>query len=131
MAKKSFEQCIESILADIQLRKQVNYGNRKSVNQYNRAHDRIVVTTKYIDENHKNQIDGFLSLIYHEDPVVSHTICCLILYNRVSCTVAQKREALRVVKALYSKGEISDVPPIAIPIIIQEWEQSLKMQDSN
>ena len=129
MAKKSFDQCIESIIADIELRKNVDYGKRKSVSQYNKAYDRIAAVTKYIDENYSDQIDRFISLIHHDDPAVSFMFCCLILNNRVHCMGAKKQEALQAVKALLSEKKIPAFSTIALPMIIQEWENEIDTED--
>lgn len=121
MSKLSFETCIQAILDNIEIRKTVNYGDRTSVRQYNQAYDKITKKITYIETHYPDRINEFIALIHHPDPEVAYSCGCRVIYNR-NFPMEARRSALAVVKKLFAEGQAKDVPAVAIPVLLEEWE---------
>ena len=122
MNKKSLIKCLEQIVADIELRKTVNYGDRSSVRRYNAAYDRIEKNVKYIENNYPDQLHVFTDLLFCPNQSVSYTCACMIL-NVLKCSSKMKRTALDEVKRQLAAGQLDALTEVYLPYIIQEWEE--------
>ena len=127
MANKTADQCIEYILKNIDKRKEVDYGSRISVRRFNAAYDRILENARYIDHHHPNALGSLMELIYHQDIfVVEH--CAPIILALDHSTLAQKWEAIGVIRALTVDERLSSGDRLGFSMSLEDWEAKLKKQ---
>lgn len=122
MANKTYDQCINRILRDVEKRKSVDYSDRASVRRYNTAMDRIVEHVQYIIDNHAERISDFIHMMYHPDAYVSLMIACEVI-NRVPCSMEQKWEAIEKVRELANDTQLSGITRVSLPFSIKRWEE--------
>lgn len=122
MAQNSFEKCIVNILRDIELRKNVDYGDKKSVKQYNAAYCRMKNTAIYINTNYSDRVDELFELTSNSDPEIAYAVACLIIYH-VECSSTMKRAAIDVVKKLFKEGKTPKLSELTLPSCIMNWEK--------
>lgn len=122
MANKSFEKCISSILAGIESRKSVDYGDKKSVRKYNAAYGRMKNNAMYINTHYSDRIDELFGLTNHSDPEIAYAVACLIIYH-IDCSNTMKRATIGVVKKLYDEGKTPKLSELTLPSCIMNWEK--------
>ena len=127
MTGKTADQCIEYILKNIEKRKEVDYGSRLSVRRFNAAYDRIFENAQYIDIHYPDAIGSLMKLIYHQDIlVVAH--CAPIILALDHSTLAQKWEAIEVVRALTVDDRLSSGDRMGFSMSLETWEAKLQKQ---
>ena len=123
MDQNSFEKCLVNILRDIELRKNVDYGDKKSVRKYNAAYGRMKNNAICINENYSDRVDELLALTNHSDPVIAYAVACLIIYH-VECSNTMKRAAIAVVKKLFEEKKTPKLSELSLPSCIMDWEKN-------
>ena len=128
MAIKTVEKCIECMLSNIEKRKTVEYGSRLSVRHFNAAYKRILNSARYIDLHYPNELGSLMQLLYHPDIVVVEH-CAPIILALDNSTMAQKWEAIEVVRAIISDDRISSGDRMGFSASLESWEAKLKKQE--
>jgi len=121
---KTFEQCIEHILMDIERRKTVDYGDKNSVRRYNAAYDRMAKNVDRIESMCPECREAFFQYIYHDDPAVSETFACFVFY-RNSFSIDQKKDAVRRIEQLLLDGAITGLSTVGYEFLLPRWKQAL------
>jgi hypothetical protein len=121
MVSKTYEQCVSSILQDIEKSKNVIYEDRKSVRKYNAAMDRIIEHCLIINELYPGSKDDFFQMIYAEDPAVVRTIASLVI-NNLDYPNEKKREAIGAIKRLLSTKKVDRLAEITLSYAVSRWE---------
>lgn len=125
MANKTYSKCIDSILADIEKRKNVDYADKKSVNRYNAAMKRIIENVQYINTFYPDMKSDFIGLMEHPDPRVVSVIACMIV-DFLSCSAAEKRTAMSIYRQLVDSGKLGNMDRIALPLVLKKWEEKIQ-----
>lgn len=130
MANKPFAYYLEEIIKGIEQRKSVDYSSKESVQRYNAIYDRIIKCARHIDIHYPNQIEVLMKLLYHEDfDVVVH--CAPIILTLSNSSIAQKWEAVDVIRRFLVDSRLSKSNRRAFTINLESWETRLKeMTDS-
>lgn len=130
MAIKNFEKCVGDILKDIELRKNVDYGDRASVRRYNAAMNRIVKNAKWIDQNCPERFDELTKLLIHPDvTVVRHM--APIIFGLSGSTISHKRMVIQVSYHLLNNPYIDPASKMMIKANIEKWEKCITGQDKS
>ena len=122
MDQNSFEKCLADILRDIELRKNVDYGDKKSVRKYNAAYGRMKNNAICINENYSDRVDELFALTSHSDPAIAYAVACLII-NHVKCSNTMKRAAIAVVKKLFEDKKTPKLSELSLPSCLKDWEK--------
>lgn len=126
---KPLECCIADILDDIEYRKNVDFGNRSAVRQYNAAMDRIYENARYIDKTYPERLDEFLLLLEHPDLNVVRT-CIPIIFKLQNSTHNQKKVAISVAQRLLFDDRIHRADKRLISWNIKQWISNLENTSS-
>ena len=108
MDNKSLNDCIASILIDIEKRKTVDYTDKKSIRRYNAAMDRIVSNIKYIENNCPSCIESIIDFLNNPDQAVSGTFASLI-FNMKNATLEHKMKCLSTAKSIINNSQTSSL----------------------
>jgi len=119
---------VEEILRDIDACKAVDYASKASVRRYNAAMDRIRKRFFEIDGHAPEQVGKLMSLLTHADADV--VMCCVILLELNSCTLAQKKQVLQTLQALAAREDLDDLHRVGLEFVLPEWEEKLATAES-
>ena len=113
---KKFDQYFTAILTDIEIKKQVDYGNKASVRRCNAANDRIRKHLLLIDKEFlpNDEIINYL-LSHSESRVISHT--AVVMQDFVNCTTAQKLMGLKNLKKLIADHKLSGPDALTLSML--------------
>lgn len=121
---KSFEQCIHIIMENIEQRKAVDYGDKKSVRRYNASMNAIIHNLEYIDIHFPEQFSKVIMLLEHPDQnVVRH--CVPTIFRLKHTSIEQKQRIIDISKAWLADPQIDQVSKLYIADNVARWESVL------
>lgn len=118
---KTYDQYVQHILKDIELRKSVDYGDKNSVRRYNAAADRIQRDVDTIEQLFPEKIDDFFQMIYHPDVHIATTIAWKVFGGKIFSN-DQKLTALEQIKSRLHNGEIKGVDVITTELLLRIYD---------
>ena len=121
---KTAEECIQHILQDIERRKIVDFGDKRSVRAYNAAMDRIYKNGRYIDAMYPEKLNLLVKLLHNEDVKVVLTIATLVQHLH-NTTREHRMASIHAVKNLLSADVLNPVEVLGCTWNIEEWERNL------
>lgn len=93
----TYEQLAEKWLDAVQRQKNVDYGDSKSVREYNRCTDLYRKMARQIDEKYRDRLDSFAEFLNAED-VDTRVACAFCLLELTHYPMEIEERALEIIR---------------------------------
>lgn len=126
MEFKSAEDCIACIIEEVNKRKMVDYGDKKSVREYNASYDKLLRAARCIDEKYPDKMNLLTDLFYHLDVEVVLTSAPLIFLLK-NGSKEKKQEAIGVIRKAVENPAVSKSTRGGFLFFLSDWERKISM----